>query len=143
MQVEATSSVLSKYSAEAQSTTATATNEMNADSFMKLLMAQLTNQNPLEPLDDTQMMTQFTQLNSLQELQQIGASLTQVVGDSQASYAASLLGKLATVYTDDGYMDQGYISGFSLYGGEVYVEINDNTFSLADIISVGEGTTNG
>jgi len=47
--------------------------------FMLILLAQLRNQNPLEPLDDTAMISQIAQLNSLEQLQQINAALQQLV----------------------------------------------------------------
>jgi flagellar basal-body rod modification protein FlgD len=52
---------------------------MDGGEFMMILLAQLRNQNPLEPMDDKQMIAQMAQLNSLQELQKINASLSTLV----------------------------------------------------------------
>lgn len=52
---------------------------MDGGEFMMILLAQLRNQNPLEPMDDKQMIAQMAQLNSLEELQKINASLSTLV----------------------------------------------------------------
>ncbi len=114
-----------------------------SDDFMKMLLAQLSNQNPLEPMDDTEMMSQFTQLNSLQELQSIGSAITQVSADSRMSYAANLIGKQVTVQTADGVIDQGPVTAFVLSEDGLLIEINENGYTLEDIVLVEEAETNG
>ncbi len=52
------------------------TNEM----FLQLLMTQLKNQRPLDPMDPTQFVAQLVQFNSLNELIQIREMLQQVTG---------------------------------------------------------------
>ena len=114
-----------------------------SDDFMKMLLAQLSNQNPLEPMDDTEMMSQFTQLNSLQELQSIGSAITQVSADSRMSYAANLIGKQVTVQTANGVIDQGPVTAFMLSEDGLLIEINGNGYTLEDIVLVEEAETNG
>ncbi len=53
--------------------------EVDSGAFMKMLLAQLRHQNPLEPMDDKEMIGQMTQLNSLQELQKINSTLQTLV----------------------------------------------------------------
>jgi flagellar basal-body rod modification protein FlgD len=45
----------------------------DANAFMAILLAQLRNQNPLEPMDDKELIGQMTQLNSLEELKKISS----------------------------------------------------------------------
>lgn len=52
---------------------------LNGGEFMQILLAQLRNQNPLEPMDDQQLIGQMTQLNSLEELQKINATLEKII----------------------------------------------------------------
>lgn len=51
--------------------------------FMQILLAQLQHQNPFEPMDDTAMIAQMTQLNSLEELQKINVSLQTLIEVAQ------------------------------------------------------------
>lgn len=64
-------------------TTANAVNNMkgntfDSDTFMKLLLAQLRNQDPLSPMDNNQMVAQMAQLNSLQQLTSISANIEKI-----------------------------------------------------------------
>jgi flagellar basal-body rod modification protein FlgD len=60
---------------------------MGKDQFLKLLIAQLQNQDPMNPMQGDQMATQLAQFSSLEQLQQINANLT-----SQQTAGSTLLG---------------------------------------------------
>lgn len=65
-------------------------NEMNQDMFLQLMITQLQNQDPLEPMDNTEFLSQqamFTQVNTLQEMNQNLATY----GDAILSLNASML----------------------------------------------------
>ena len=48
-------------------------------SFMKLMVVQLQNQNPLEPLDNNEMASQLAQLSELQQLETLNSNFGQVL----------------------------------------------------------------
>jgi flagellar basal-body rod modification protein FlgD len=60
-------------------------NQLGPNSFITLLTAQLQAQDPLNPLDPSQMVDQLTQINSLQQLIQIQSDLQQVLGTAPAA----------------------------------------------------------
>lgn len=51
-------------------------NQLGKDSFLKLLVAQLSNQTPTNPVDGTQFVAQLAQFSELEQLTQIGEQLT-------------------------------------------------------------------
>ncbi len=53
-------------------------NAFDTDTFMKLLLAQLKNQDPLSPMDNNQMVAQMAQLNSLQQLTSISTNIEKI-----------------------------------------------------------------
>ncbi|MGD0785631.1 MAG: flagellar hook capping FlgD N-terminal domain-containing protein [Sedimentisphaerales bacterium] len=61
--------------------------------YMKLLVTQLQNQNPLDPMDNNQMATQLTQISQLQQLESMSTSFADVLTTTNRNYANSLLGK--------------------------------------------------
>jgi flagellar basal-body rod modification protein FlgD len=69
--------------------------------YMKLLIVQLQNQNPLEPLDNADMASQLAQFSQLQQMETMNASFSQVLTATQHNYANSLLNKTVTFYTQD------------------------------------------
>jgi len=83
------------------STTLTSgTTSLGKDDFMKLLLAQLKNQDPLNPMDGTQFSAQLAQFSSLEQLSNMATELkTQGVNQMTLGYAQSvnMIGKEVTV----------------------------------------------
>src|ERR1043166_6350943 len=79
------------------STTQTAPNETaTKDDLLKLLIAQLQNQDPLQPMDNQQFAVQLATFNSLEQLMDINKNLTALQtaqGQATQFNAASLIGK--------------------------------------------------
>lgn len=74
----------------------TPNNELNKEAFMKLLVAELKNQDPLNPMESREMVTQLSQLTSVEKLQGIESRLDALSGIQSAQSAvqnASLIGK--------------------------------------------------
>jgi len=69
--------------------------------YMKLLVTQLQNQNPLEPMDNDQMASQLAQFSSLQQLETMNSSFADVLATTNRNYANSLLDKNVTFYTEN------------------------------------------
>jgi len=74
---------------------AKSTSQDNQDRFLKLLVTQLKNQDPLNPLDNAQMTTQMAQISSLQGIEQLNRTLEALAASfsgGQAVQAAALVG---------------------------------------------------
>jgi flagellar basal-body rod modification protein FlgD len=69
--------------------------------YMKLLITQLQNQNPLEPLNNNEMASQLAQFSQLNQLEQMNSSFADVLITVSRDYANSLLGKNVTFYSMD------------------------------------------
>jgi len=106
---------------------------LGKDDFMKILVAQLSNQNPLEPTNDTEFIAQLAQFSSLEQMQ----SLNQGFARSQAY---SLIGK--TVYVnneaEDGTLDviYGKVDGVVRKDGMDYIVVNDEHYTVDDVTGV-------
>ena len=71
-------------------------NGVNADTFLKLLVAQLQYQNPDNPVDSTQFLSQTASFEEVQELGSLQTSLSSLVTSQQAGAATSMLGQQVT-----------------------------------------------
>jgi flagellar basal-body rod modification protein FlgD len=107
-----------------------------SDDFMKLLLAQLTHQNPMEPLKDNEMLAQYAQLNSVQELQSIHTVMNNVLQGSQVGYAASLIGKVAKVNKADGKQIEGVVTGVTISSDQIMVQIGKDQAPLANVVQI-------
>ncbi len=69
--------------------------------YMKVLIAQLQHQNPLEPLNNNEMASQLAQFSQLQQLESMNSNFAQILAITNRSYANSLIGKEITFLTRD------------------------------------------
>ncbi len=109
--------------------------------YMKLLITQLQNQNPLEPLDNSEMASQLAQFSQLQQLESMNTSFAKVLAATELTYANSLLGKEVTFMpeTETGGADitNGIVEQvYNNVDGEIFLRVGNHTLGLEDIISV-------
>ncbi|GAA4651905.1 flagellar hook assembly protein FlgD [Kistimonas scapharcae] len=74
--------------------------DLGKQDFMKLLVAQIRNQDPLNPSDSTQMVTQLAQFAGVESLADIRSSMHGMDHGLQVLQAAGLAGRRVTVNTD-------------------------------------------
>jgi len=111
--------------------------------YMKLLVAQLQNQNPLEPLDNKDMTAQLAQFSQLQQLENMNSSFGGVLDSVQRGYASSLIGREVsfTVTTDDGAAEtrMGKVEEVLMgKDGQITLVVDDQKVDLADVLSIRE-----
>lgn len=122
-------------SAAAQTSSVTGSAGMDSD-FMLLLLAQLRNQNPLEPLQDKDMMAQLTQISSLSELQQINSSISAMANKSSLGEAAALIGKSVQYNLGQGVIQDGVVTGVSVDGGQIMLWLGDLKVPMSAVLSI-------
>ncbi len=101
-------------------------------------MAQLKNQNPLEPMDDSELLNQMTSLNTLSELKSISEKIDNMAKASQSSYAASLIGKTITAADDAKGTVSGVVTSMQYIDGQYSLAIGSQNVALDDVIRVAE-----
>ncbi len=106
---------------------------LGIDDFMNLLVAQLSNQDVMNPSQDTEFITQMAQFTSLKAMQAI-ADL------SQTQYAASIVGKrvIVAAYDKSGNytQDEGYIERAKFVDGRAVFTVNGMDYELSSIMEV-------
>lgn len=66
---------------------------LGKDEFLKLLIAQLRNQDPMKPMEDREFIAQLAQFNSLEQMQNLNTSFSQMLKWQQLSQSSALIGK--------------------------------------------------
>jgi flagellar basal-body rod modification protein FlgD len=111
---------------DSQLISSTVNSAMGKDDFLKLLVAQLQAQDPLNPMDGTQFTAQLAQFSSLEQLQNVNANLANI-DTSQAiqtnSSAVSFIGKTVTALGDQVYVQDGQ-------SGDINFDLANNASSL-------------
>jgi flagellar basal-body rod modification protein FlgD len=139
MEVNSVSSATSASRTFASNTASAAgktSTSLDSNQFMQILMAQLTHQNPLEPMDSNEMMNQFSQLNSLQELRDIHTAMDKVSVSNQTTYLASLIGKTIKANRSDGKILEGVVDGVLADKDNPQIRIGTELVDLADVIEI-------
>jgi flagellar basal-body rod modification protein FlgD len=109
--------------------------------YMNLLITQLQNQNPLEPLDNNEMAAQLAQFSQLQQLESMNQSFADVLATTELTYANSLLGKEVSFMPETETGTADITSGVVEYvynnvEGEILLGIGNYTIGLEDVLSV-------
>ena len=110
--------------------------------YMKLLIAQLQNQNPLEPLDNNEMASQLAQFSELEQLESMNATFAKVLTSVEQAYATSLLDKEVTyaVVTETGepQMRSGVVQEVHTeLDGQIILTVGVDTIGLDEVLSLG------
>ncbi len=109
---------------------------VNSETFLNLLVAEMTNQDPLEPTSNTEFIGQLATFSSLQYMKDASTY-------SMANYASSLVGKIATGSKMDGanlVVETGVVESVTKEGDSYTVKINGQVFDLSKITGVTEKT---
>jgi len=119
---------------------ATSANTIQTD-YMRLLVTQLQNQNPLEPLNNNELASQLTQFSQLEQLESMNSSFAKVLETIEHNYAASLVGKEVSFVgeTEPGTTDimSGVVEQtYKDVDGQVLLLVGDYMLDPADIMSV-------
>jgi flagellar basal-body rod modification protein FlgD len=105
------------------------------DQFLQLLVSQLRNQDPLNPVSDKDFIAQLSQLSQLESLQNLDANFGQVLRLQQLTSGTSLVGKTVTYAADDGVSQTGVVSSVAINNGNFELTIGDTTVALDRVTS--------
>ncbi|WP_436411269.1 flagellar hook assembly protein FlgD [Treponema socranskii] len=79
----------------------TVNHSLGKDDFLKLLIAQLSNQDPTSPIENTEFIAQMAQFSSLEQMTNMSAEFAKLAGVFRVSEASSMLGKTVTLNVGD------------------------------------------
>lgn len=105
-------------------TTKNSTNSLGKDDFLKMLVTQLQNQDPLKPMDDTSFIAQMAQFSSLEQMQNMNSA-------TLATQANGMIGNKVTWTNDTNDVFNGVVNGVSIVSGEskLIVDVDAITYS--------------
>lgn len=108
--------------------------ELGKDDFLKLLMTQMTHQDPTEPMDNSQFIAQMAQFSSLEQMYNVSQGFTKMAAMMSNNEAAGTLGK--TVELDvEGQKVEGVVQGFTR-GDKPELYVNGQFYSMDYVRSV-------
>jgi flagellar basal-body rod modification protein FlgD len=109
---------------------------LDKDDFLKLLVTQLQHQDPLNPMDDMQFMSQMAQFSTLEQITNLGADIERLSFSGQVSESVALIGRTVTYEAKDGSVEQGIVQGVEIEDGKIRVSVDGTKIEPASIRSV-------
>jgi flagellar basal-body rod modification protein FlgD len=117
------------------------------DKFLTMLVAQLNNQDPLNPMDNAQMTTQMAQINTVSGIQELNKTLTSMAaqfGSMQSLQGVSLIGRQAVVEGKTALVQDGTVKGglqLATAADTVRVDVMGKAGQLLGSVALGAKTT--
>ncbi len=111
-------------------------NGLGKDDFLKLLLAQLANQDPLHPMDDTQFIAQLAQFNALEQQQETNKHLVDLITAQSLAQATALLGRQIEAKDAKGKAVSGEVSAVTLVDGQPKLTVGSTQVALSDVTKV-------
>lgn len=126
---------IAKTNAEIDAYNATGTAKSSAtdpqaaqDKFLTMLVAQMSNQDPMNPLDNAEVTSQMAQINTVTGIQQLNKTMTDMAtqfGSLQALQGVSLIGRTAMIAGNTPAVEEGVAyGGFDLSGAADSVKVD-------------------
>ena len=109
--------------------------------YMKLLVAQLQNQNPLEPMSNNEMASQLAMFSQLEQLESMNTNFAKVLETTERTYAHSLIGRDIEFLGETETGTRDIMSGvveqvYNNVDGEIFLVVGNYVIGLEDVTSV-------
>lgn len=121
----------------ATSATTSAGNGIGLQDFMKILLTQLSYQDPLKPMDNQQFMAQVAQFTALEQTQQVNDKLGQLLANQAALQSVGLVGRTVDVQTDAGAVS-GTVTALSLQGQAPALSVTTAGGTVLQQVALGQ-----
>lgn len=112
-------------------------NSLGMEDFLKILLTQLTYQDPLKPLDNQQFMAQMAQFTSLEQTQQLNSKLETLITNQAALQSVGLIGRTVDI-TVSGSTLTGTVSALSLSGDSPLITVRTSAGATLSNISLSQ-----
>ncbi|CAH1197846.1 hypothetical protein PAECIP111893_01007 [Paenibacillus plantiphilus] len=116
-------------------------NTLDKDDFLRILVTQLKNQDPMQPLQDRDFIAQMAQFSSVEQLMNMAGDMTKL--RQNLGMASSMIGKDVDWYgvteTGETIIKYGTVDGIVIRDGKQYAKVGDTEVALEDIVAISVG----
>jgi flagellar basal-body rod modification protein FlgD len=112
------------------------------DEFLKLMITELQNQDPLDPMETSEMMSQLSQMREISATDKLTNTLDAVLMGQNITTASSLIGKQVTALSTAGVEVAGQVDRVSVEPSadgsrrSIRLHVGDTTVDLANVREV-------
>ena len=117
------------------------TQTLGQDDFLKLLVTQLSSQDPMNPISDTGFIAQMAQFSALEQARTMESDMAQMRDDQQVLQANSLLGRTVQLQVDPKTIGYGTVDAVLLQAGTPQLIVNGQSYDLSQVLSIAQTPT--
>jgi flagellar basal-body rod modification protein FlgD len=111
--------------------------QLQTEDFIKMMITQLQNQDPLQPAKNEELLAQMSQIGQLQSQQTLQESLKSMVLQNNLGAAGNLIGKLVTGLDESGKPSEGIVTSVRVVGDLVTLELdNGKALPLGNVTQI-------
>lgn len=100
-------------------------NSLGQDAFFEILITQLQNQDPLNPMEDREFVSQMAEFSSLEKTEKLYSLLEDKLSSNQVVENSHLIGKEIEAVTE-GIKQNGVVNSIKSFDGNTYVVLEDD-----------------
>ena len=105
--------------------------------FLKVLLTQLSYQDPLKPMDNQEFMAQIAQFTSVEQTQQLNTKIEALINNQAALQSVGLIGRVVDATTASGTLT-GTVTALSLQGSSPSLSVKTASGAVIDGVSISQ-----
>jgi flagellar basal-body rod modification protein FlgD len=110
---------------------------LKLDDLLRVLLTELTHQNPLKPVENKDFMAQIAQFASLDTSQRLNENIEQLLLVQAINQSVGLINRTVTVRTEAGELT-GKVTAMSLAGGVPRLTVTDSSGIVRQNVAIGD-----
>ena len=116
---------------------------LTSQDFMTMLLAELKNQDPTQPVSNSDLLNQLSQMQSLQSNVELNSTLSGFASNQQISSGASFLGKMVTGTDANKNPVSGIADSVTSQNGTVTIGVGSSSIPIANLTGVALASSTG
>lgn len=139
MPISPTSPIISDPLLGVESSTRLPTQTLDQSDFLKLLVAQLTSQDPLNPKADLDSIAQMAQFSALEQSQSMQADIELLRTQQQLLQANAMLGRMVEIQVNAETRTTGAIEAVHIVAGTPQIVVDGKAYDLSQVVTITSG----
>lgn len=106
---------------------------LDMEHFLELMIAEMQNQDPLNPMENSEILTQISQIREIEASNQLSDTLESVLMGQNLSTAGGLIGKVVSALDDAGNEVVGSVDRVTVANGQIMIHVGEHRISLENV----------
>ncbi len=127
--------------ATSSTTSPSSLQSLTVNDFTQMLVTELRNQDPTQPMTNTDVMNQVSQIQSIESNQQLTSTLQSVALGQSIASAGSLIGATVTGTDSNGKQVTGTVNSASISNGSATLNVGSSTIALTSVTQISPASS--